>query len=76
MTNVIQITCVSIEVLIPAECKINTNVCEETTGSVFSRRDESRVIFRNVGTVHVLHVARRSIKDFSYLNSGKCESLV
>ena len=58
MTNVIQRTWVSIEVLIPAECQMHRDLCEETTGSVFSRRDDSSIIFRNVGTVHVLHVAR------------------
>jgi hypothetical protein len=76
MTNVIQRNWVSIEVLIPAECQIHTNVCEETTGCVFIGRDERIIIFQNVGTLHFLHVAPRSIHDFSYLNSGKCESLV
>ena len=48
----------------------------KTTGSVFSRRDESSITFRNVSTVHVRHVTRRFIQDFSYLNTDRFEGLL
>jgi len=35
-----------------------------------------RIIFRNVGIVHVLIVTRRFIQDFSYLNSDSCDGLL